>query len=84
MGLAQADGVRVLTLESGSPAERAGLREGDVIIGIDGVDIDSVDRMHQTLDASRIQRDLPVKLLRGTVTPQPMYLQVRPLERLGG
>jgi len=30
----------------------AGLREGDLIVGLDGVTIDSVDRLHQTLDAS--------------------------------
>ena len=43
--------------------------------------IDSVDKLHQTLDGSRIQRDCTVKLLRGTLSPQPLYLQVRPTER---
>jgi S1-C subfamily serine protease len=80
-GLAQAAGVRVLQIEKESPADRAGIREGDVIIGIDGVAIDSVDRLHQTLDASRIQHDCVVKLLRGTLSPQPVYLNVRPTER---
>jgi hypothetical protein len=54
-----------------------------VIIGLDGVAIDSVDRLHQTLDASRIQRDCTLKLLRGTLSPQPVYLSIRPVERLG-
>ena len=72
-GLAQDHGVRVLTIEKGSAAEHAGLRESDVIIGLDGVDIDSVDRLHQTLDASRIQRDCTLKLLRGTLSPQPFF-----------
>ena len=81
-GLAQSAGVRVLSIEKGSPADRAGLRTDDVIIGIDGVDIDSVDRLHQTLDASRIQRDCTIKLLRGTLSPQPMYFSVRPTERV--
>jgi S1-C subfamily serine protease len=80
-GLAQDHGVRVLNIEKGSAADRAGVREGDVLIGLDGVNIDSVDRLHQTLDASRIQRDCTVKLLRGTLSPQPLYLQVRPTER---
>jgi S1-C subfamily serine protease len=60
----------------------AGVRVDDVIIGIDGVAIDSVDRLHQTLDASRIQRDCALKLLRGTLSPQPLYLQLRPTERV--
>jgi S1-C subfamily serine protease len=38
--------------------------------------------LHQTLDASRIQRDCALKLLRGTLSPQPLYLQLRPTERL--
>ncbi len=82
-GLAQSGGVRVLNIDKGSPAELAGLRRDDVIIGLDGVAIDSVDRLHQTLDASRIQRDCTLKLLRGTLSPQPVYLSIRPVERLG-
>lgn len=82
-GLKQDHGVRVLNVEPGSPADRAGLHVGDVIVGLDGLDIDSVDRLHQALDASRIQRDGMVKLLRGTVSPQPIYLSVRPIERTG-
>jgi S1-C subfamily serine protease len=81
-GLTQVSGVRVLNIEKGSPADSAGLREGDVIVGLDGVDIPTVDRLHQTLDASRIQRDCVLKLLRGSLSPQPMYFSVRPGERV--
>jgi S1-C subfamily serine protease len=81
-GLEQNSGVRVLQVEKDSPADRAGVREGDVIVGLDGVAVDSVDRLHQTLDASRIQRDCALKLLRGTLSPQPLYLRLRPTERL--
>ena len=83
-GLTQASGVRVQSIEPHSAAARAGVRLDDVIVGLDGVDIDSVDRLHQTLDASRIQRDCTLKLLRGTTSPQPLYLTVRPSERSGG
>jgi len=83
-GLAQSHGVRVSGIEKGSPADRAGVREGDVIIGLDGRDIASVDQLHQALDAGRIQRDSMLKLLRGTVSPQPLYLAVRPVERAAG
>ena len=80
-GLGQQSGVRVLQVEKGSPADRAGVHEGDVIVGLDGVAIDSVDRLHQTLDASRIQRDCVLKVLRGTLSPQPLFLSLRPTER---
>jgi S1-C subfamily serine protease len=83
-GLAQSHGVRVLSVEAGSPAARAGLREGDVIIGLDGQAIASVDELHQALDGTRIQRDVIIKLLRGTRSPQPLYLSVRPVERGAG
>jgi S1-C subfamily serine protease len=83
-GLQQSHGVRVLGVEAGSPAGRAGVREGDVIIGLDGLAIESVDRLHQALDGTRIQSDIVVKLLRGTRSPQPLYLSVRPVERAAG
>jgi S1-C subfamily serine protease len=82
-GLAQAQAVRLQSVEGGSPADRGGLRAGDWLIGIDGVAIDSVDRLHQTLDASRIGRACPVKLLRddGQGRLQMLYLVVMPIER---
>ena len=83
-GLARDHGVRVLSIEKGSAADHAGLHVGDVIVGLDGVEIDSVDRLHQTLDESRIQRDCAVKLLRGTLSPQPMYFNVQPSELATG
>lgn len=81
--LALEDGgaVRVETVEAGSPAERAGLREGDLIVGFDGRSVPSVDRLHQLLDAERIGREAVVKLLRGAMPPQVVYLRVLPTER---
>jgi S1-C subfamily serine protease len=80
--LPQATGVRVMSVEPGSPAAQVGVREGDVIVGLDGVAIASVDALHQTLDASRVNRDCVLKVIRGVRTPVPMYLTVRPLEVL--
>jgi S1-C subfamily serine protease len=82
-GLPQSRAVRVLSIEPGSPAERAGLHVGDLVVGIDGVVIDSVDRLHQTLDASRIHRDCVLKALRGHPSGGPMFFTVRPGEQAG-
>ncbi|HKW83936.1 MAG TPA: PDZ domain-containing protein, partial [Burkholderiaceae bacterium] len=82
-GLAQGHAVRVSTVEPNSPAALAGLREGDLIVGLDGVTIDSVDRLHQTLDASRVHRDCVLKVLRGGAVSaggKPLYMTVRPSE----
>jgi S1-C subfamily serine protease len=81
-GLQQSHAVRVLSLEPDSPCKDAGLRAGDLIAGIDGITIDSVDRLHQALDASRVNRDCVLKVLRGQAGgAQPLYLVVRPGEQ---
>jgi S1-C subfamily serine protease len=84
--LPQSHAVRVASVEPDSPAARAGVREGDLIVGFDGVAIDSVDRLHQTLDAGRIRRDGMLKLLRagaGSAGAGLLYLNVRPGEQPG-
>ncbi len=82
-GLAQTGAVRVQTVEAESPAAKAGLRIDDLIVGVDGLVIDSVDKLHQALDATRIQKDCVVKVIRGALTPEVVYLSVRPMERVG-
>jgi S1-C subfamily serine protease len=80
--LTQSTGVRVGSIEPESPAARAGLRVGDLVVGIDGIAIDTVDRLHQTLDAGRIGHDSVIRLLRGDRSPELLYLPVRPTERV--
>jgi S1-C subfamily serine protease len=70
--------VRVDMVEAGSPAALAGLREGDLIVGIDGVAVPSVDALHQRLDSERIGRESVIKLLRGTMPPEVRYVRVLP------
>ncbi len=78
--LPNASGVRVMSVEPESPAARVGVKEGDIIVGLDGVAIASVDALHQTLDASRVNRDCVLKVIRGVRAPAPVYLTVRPAE----
>ena len=79
--LDQKTGVRVQSVEAGSPAAIGGVLEGDILVGIDGVTIDSVDRLHQTLDAAHIHRDCALKVLRDVKSPRLVYLVIRPSER---
>jgi S1-C subfamily serine protease len=74
--------VRVDAVEAGSPAALAGLREGDLIVGLDGQQVPSVDRLHQLLDADRIGRESVIKLLRGHMPPQVRYVRVLATERV--
>jgi S1-C subfamily serine protease len=78
--LQQKTAVRVNSVEKNSPADVAGVRADDLIVGLDGIVIDSVDRLHQSLGASRVRKSCMIKLLRGTITPAPLYLEVRPAE----
>jgi S1-C subfamily serine protease len=76
--------VRVDVVERGSPAALAGLREDDLIVGIDGQAVSSVDALHQLLNSERIGRESVIKLLRGTMPPEVRYVRVLPAERAAG
>ncbi|MGH8822024.1 MAG: S1C family serine protease [Rhodoferax sp.] len=79
LGLQQSHAVHVASVEPGSPADLAGLRAGDLLLGIDGQDITSVDALFQALYPERVGRDCMLKILRpGNATP--LYLQARPME----
>lgn len=52
--LVSESGVLVIAIENNSPAQRAGLLEGDVIIGIDNQPIKSIDDLHKQLTEHRI------------------------------
>jgi len=51
VGLPERSGLRVRAVEDDSPAERAGLERGDLIVGAGGSDLDSVDGLYAALDA---------------------------------
>ncbi len=53
-GLPLEQGVLVMSVEKESPAEKAGLREGDVIVSYGEKDIATVDDLHRVLTESEI------------------------------
>jgi S1-C subfamily serine protease len=59
-------GLLVLSVESGSPAERAGLTGGDVIVGLNGAAVAGIDDLHRVLTAEVIGVKLPMVIVRGT------------------
>ena len=63
--LQQESGVLVMGIEAGSPASRAGLLEGDIILGIDDFKTPAVDALHKQLTADRIGERAIMALLRG-------------------
>jgi S1-C subfamily serine protease len=59
-------GVLVLSLEPDSPAARAGLVEGDVLVALDGEPVGAVDDLHKLLTEERIGVPTVLGVLRGT------------------
>ncbi|HZS08182.1 MAG TPA: trypsin-like peptidase domain-containing protein [Blastocatellia bacterium] len=57
-------GVLVLSIEDGSPAERAGVREGDVIIGYNNRAIAGIDDLHRQLTDGQVGREALLDVLR--------------------
>jgi S1-C subfamily serine protease len=63
--LPQQTGVYLMNVIKGSPADKAGLREGDVIIALAGQAITTIDDVHRLLTADTISQRLGAVLLRG-------------------
>ncbi|HET9839186.1 MAG TPA: trypsin-like peptidase domain-containing protein [Candidatus Angelobacter sp.] len=61
-----ATGALVLAAEPGSPAQKAGLQEGDVIVSLDGEPVEGVDVLHRLLDEQRIGKAGAMIVLRGS------------------
>ena len=70
-------GVLVMNLEPGSPAERAGLREGDVIVSFDAKPVFTIDDLQRLLTDERVGVPLPLMVVRGT---ELVTVQVTPIE----
>ncbi len=62
--LPKESGVQVLDVTGDSPAYRAGLKEGDIVIGIGGEPVASVDDIHRRLGQDSIGEKMDIVLLR--------------------
>jgi serine protease Do len=69
------EGVLVYQVSSGGPADKAGLKAGDVVVGIGGKDVTTRQELTSVLHAATIGEPLEIKYWRGnseltaTVTP---------------
>jgi S1-C subfamily serine protease len=57
-------GIHVQSMETGSPAEKAGLRAGDVIVQFEGKPVDSIDDLHRALHEDTIGHASSIWVLR--------------------
>jgi S1-C subfamily serine protease len=64
-GIDAKSGVLVTGVESKSPAERAGVKTGDIIVAFDGQAVAGIDDLHRLLSAERIGASTTIVVLRG-------------------
>jgi S1-C subfamily serine protease len=58
-------GILVVSVAPGSPAQRAGLREGDILLSYDGQPTPGIDDLHRLLTETRVGVPAPLTILRG-------------------
>jgi S1-C subfamily serine protease len=71
-------GALLMNIEPDSPAAKAGLLPGDVVIRLDGLDINGVDDLIRVLDRDRIERTLAMDVLR---LGRLRAIDIHPVER---
>lgn len=64
LDLLQDEGVLVAGVDPNSPARRAGIEEGDVVLHLDGRPIGGIDDLHRQLTVDRIGKEVLVEVIR--------------------
>ncbi|HKT34138.1 MAG TPA: trypsin-like peptidase domain-containing protein [Nitrospira sp.] len=78
-GLAKETAVRIGSTEPDSPAARAGLREGDVVVGFGSQPVAGVDDLYRALTWERIGKVVPLTIIRAG---EKLAIEVNPVEKL--
>jgi serine protease Do len=65
VGLEERDGLLVRLVEEGTPASRAGLASGDLIVAADGGTVDGFEALYTALDAVEGEGPLRLGIVRG-------------------
>jgi S1-C subfamily serine protease len=59
-------GILVVSVEENSPAQRAGLSEGDIIIAFDGQPVTGIDDLHRMLTEEKVGVRTKLTIIRHT------------------
>src|SRR5690606_1951955 len=68
LGVAAAEGVVVAGVQSGSPAEKAGLRARDVIVALNGRAVRGASELRARLGLTSIGEEVELRVVRGAQT----------------
>jgi len=75
--LAVESGILIVSIETDSPAQKAGLRDGDIIVGYDGQPVSGIDDLHKLLTEDKVGVSSPITVIRGS---ERTILNIVPLE----
>lgn len=78
-GMLKETSVRVMSVEEGSPADRAGVQMGDFIVEFDAHPIAAVDDLHRLLTPERRGKTVRLGVIRRT---EKLQLDIRPIEKI--
>ena len=74
-------GVLIVAVEEGGPSQKAGLREGDVIVGFEGQPVEGMDDLHRFLTDEKVGIESALSVIRKS---EKLAVQVTPQEsRIG-
>jgi S1-C subfamily serine protease len=76
-GLPVETGVMAESIEPDSPAMRAGLRKGDIIVGFGGTAVPGIDELHKILTEEKVGVTYPMVVLRGA---EKLHFNIVPAE----
>lgn len=73
-------GVLISEVQSGSAADAAGLKAGDILIDFGGAPVASIDALHRELKGDRIGQPIPLRVLRQGAPRRVVVVPAEPAE----
>ncbi|MBF6613390.1 MAG: serine protease [Chloroflexi bacterium] len=64
-GKDQERGLLIIRVENGSPAEKGGLLLGDILVSVDGQQVNDIENLHLIMSGDRVGKVVPVEVVRG-------------------
>jgi serine protease Do len=64
-GLKRTKGALVGDVAQGSPAEKAGIKRGDIIVDFDGKKVRNVSNLRNMVAQTKVDKEVPISILRG-------------------
>jgi serine protease Do/serine protease DegQ len=84
LGTGSLDGALIAAVQSGSPAEKAGLREGDIVVALNGRAIRSAAELRARLGLTPVDDEIELRVNRGGAARTLRTRVAAPQEATGG